>query len=99
MSENKPDSAAVSLNPAADAPEWTEAMFEIAEPRGGGEVVRPAAGYLDSHGIVRGRPPMGDRAKKQVTLRLDPDVIERFRADRPGWHGRMNAALRKAAML
>ena len=95
MSENKPDSAAGSLDPADDASEWTEAMFEIAELRVGSKVVRPTTGYLGSNSIVRGRPPLCDRAKQQVTLRLDPDVIERFRADGPGWQGRMNAALRK----
>jgi len=34
-----------------------------------------------------------------VTLRLDPDVLDRFRADGPGWQGRINAALRKAVGL
>lgn len=38
-------------------------------------------------------------AKRQVTLRLDPDVIDRFRAEGPGWQGWMNAALRKAVGL
>ena len=97
MSENKSNSVASSLDPADDAPEWTEEMFEIAELRLGGEVVRPATGYLGPNGVVRGRPPLRDHAKRQVTLRLDPDVIDRFRADGPGWQGRMNAALRKAA--
>nr|WP_218845356.1 BrnA antitoxin family protein [Sphingomonas melonis] len=32
-------------------------------------------------------------------LRLDSDVIERFRADGTGWQGRMNAVRRKAAGL
>ncbi|WP_431357958.1 BrnA antitoxin family protein [Sphingomonas glacialis] len=36
-------------------------------------------------------------AKRQATLRLDPDVIDRFRAGGPGWQRRMSAALRKAA--
>jgi uncharacterized protein (DUF4415 family) len=99
MSENTPNSAGSSLDPADDAPEWTEEMFEIAELRIGGEVVRPATGYLGPNGIVRGRPPLRDHAKRQVTLRLDPDVIDRFRADGPGWQGRMNAALRKAVGL
>ena len=66
---------------------------------GGGKVVRSATWYLGPNGVVRGRPPLRDHAKRQVTLRLDPDVIERFRADGPGWQGRMNAALRKAAGL
>jgi uncharacterized protein (DUF4415 family) len=82
-----------------DAPAFTEAMAAVAEVRIGDVVVRPAKGYLGPDGVVRGRPPLGDVAKRQVTLRLDPDVIERFRADGPGWQGRMNAALRKAAGL
>jgi uncharacterized protein (DUF4415 family) len=99
MSENKQDTAASSLDPADDAPEWTDEMFEIAEFSIGGKVIRPATGYLGPNGVVRGRPPQRARAKQQVTLRLDPDVVERFRADGPGWQGRINAALRKAVGL
>ncbi len=36
-------------------------------------------------------------AREPVTLRLDSDVLEHFRADGPGWQDRLNAALRKAA--
>ena len=82
-----------------DAPELTEEMMEIAELRVGGKVIRPATGYLGPNGVVGGRPPLREHAKRQVTLRLDPDVIERFRADGPGWQGRMNDALRKAVGL
>jgi uncharacterized protein (DUF4415 family) len=42
---------------------------------------------------------LGAAAKRQVTLRLDPDVIERFREGGPGWQGRINEALRKAMGL
>ena len=45
---------------------------------------------------VRGRPILGDRPKKQITLRLDQDIIESFRARGAGWQGMINAALRKA---
>ena len=38
------------------------------------------------------RPP-----KKLIALRLDPDVLEHFRATGPGWQSRINEALRKAA--
>ena len=33
------------------------------------------------NGVVRDRPPSMGRAKQQVTLRPDPDILERFRAD------------------
>jgi len=32
-------------------------------------------------------------------MRLDPDVIAHFKQAGPGWHGHINAALRKHAKL
>ena len=80
-----------------DAPELTEELADIAEISIGGKVIRPATGYLGPNGVVKGRPPLRDRAKQQVTLRLDPDVLAKFREDGPGWQGRINAALRAAS--
>jgi uncharacterized protein (DUF4415 family) len=37
--------------------------------------------------------------KRQISLRLDPDVIDAFKATGKGWQGRINDALRKAAKL
>ena len=37
--------------------------------------------------------------KRRVTIMLDPDVIEHFKAEGRGWQTRVNAALRKAAGL
>ena len=42
------------------------------------------------------RGPQKAPTKKQVTLRLDKDVVDRFRATGAGWQSRMNEALRKA---
>ena len=46
-----------------------------------------------------GRAPLGEQPERQATLRLGPDVTERFREGGPGWQGRMNEALRKAVGL
>jgi uncharacterized protein (DUF4415 family) len=47
-----------------------------------------------------GRPALPERyRKRRVTIMLDPDVIEHFKAGGKGWQTRMNAALRKAAGL
>ena len=46
----------------------------------------------------RGRPRSANK-KLPVMLRLDPDVVERFKADGEGWQTRMNDALRKAVGL
>lgn len=75
-----------------DVPEWSDEAFDRAEISIGGTVIRPATGTLTR----AGRPPLGTAAKQQVTLRLDPDVVEKFRADGPGWQSRINAALRVA---
>jgi uncharacterized protein (DUF4415 family) len=66
-----------------DSPEWTDEDFDRAEFRVGDKIVR------------RGRPPL-DTPKQQITLRLDQDVIDHFRAAGGGWQSRINAALRKA---
>ena len=42
------------------------------------------------------RGPQKGPTKQQVTLRLDRDVLERFRATGRGWQSRVNEALRKA---
>jgi uncharacterized protein (DUF4415 family) len=79
----------------ADNPEWTEQDFARARPAG--EILPPEV--LASFGKGKVGRPVGYRkpaAKKSVTLRLDPDVVERWRASGPGWQTRMNEALRKA---
>jgi uncharacterized protein (DUF4415 family) len=45
------------------------------------------------------RGPQKTPTKKLVTLRLDPDVLDHFRASGPGWQSRLNETLRKAAGL
>jgi len=42
----------------------------------------------------RGRPTL-DAPKRLVSLRLDPEVIDRFRATGPGWQSRINEVLRE----
>jgi uncharacterized protein (DUF4415 family) len=79
-----------------DNPEWTEEDF--ARAKRGDAIpahIREAFGKSS-----RGRPAGSTKpnSKKSVTLRLDPDVIEGWRASGPGWQRRMNDALR-AAML
>ena len=78
-----------SLNSADDACEWADDVWSRAEISVGGKVVRPATGTLTR----RGRPPVGNEAKKQVTLRLPREVIEHFRASGKGWQSRIGDLL------
>ena len=43
--------------------------------------------------VRRGRP-LGSGTKTQVTLRLDVEVVEKFRATGDGWQTRINDALK-----
>ncbi len=71
-------------------PEWTDEM--IAEARPASEVLPPEVAAL----LVRRRGPQAAPTKKAVTLRLDPDVLDKFKSTGPGWQSRMNEALRQA---
>jgi uncharacterized protein (DUF4415 family) len=55
--------------------------------------------FPDLAKLVRGRGERGPQkapTKQQVTLRLDRDVIDRFRSTGSGWQSRINEVLRKA---
>ena len=43
--------------------------------------------------VRRGRPP-GSGSKTQITLRLDVEVIQKFKASGDGWQTRINDALK-----
>ena len=91
MTESKPIIDESWINPD-DSPEWTEDHFRHAQFSVGGKVIREAIGTWTNPG---GRPALAN-PKRQVTLRLDPDVLEKFRATGKGWQSRINAELRKA---
>ena len=44
--------------------------------------------------LVRRGRPLGSGSKTQVTLRLDVEVVEKFRASGDGWQTRINDALK-----
>lgn len=79
-----------------DGPEWTDAMFARAKPAG--EMLPPDAAALLLR--PRGRPRITESMRKrQVTLRLAPDVIAALRATGPGWMARAEAMLRAGLAL
>jgi uncharacterized protein (DUF4415 family) len=52
--------------------------------------------YVGDKFVRHGRPgrPKGSGKKELVTLRIDRDVLDHFRAGGPGWQTRMNKTLR-----
>jgi len=77
-----------------DAPEATDE--QIAQARPFTETFPALAEAMRKN--VGGRPK-ADNPKVAVSLRLDQDVVARFKASGPGWQTRMNRALRDAAGL
>ena len=70
-----------------DAPELTDDWFAKADLYEGAKLVR------------RGGRPKKAAPKEVVNIRLDPDVLARFRAGGRGWQSRINGVLRKAVGL
>lgn len=80
MSAKKPVTPSTLIN-LDDAPELTDAWFQRADLYEGEKLLR------------RGRPK-AEVTKTPIKLRLDPDIIEAFKASGRGWQTRMNDALR-----
>lgn len=79
----------IAMDP--DSPELTEADFLRAQPAQ--EVVPTLANAR------RVRGPQKAPTKTLVSMRLDPDLVARLKADGPGWQGRANELLRRAVGL
>jgi len=77
----------------SDNPEWTEEDFKLARPFA--EVFPDLAASIARS---RGRPSL-ESPKRQVTLRLDADLIARYKASGKGWQSRINDDLRKVSGL
>lgn len=57
------------------------------------KAVDPIKAAVPASGQKRGPKPSGS-AKRLISLRLDPDVIDGFKSTGEGWQARMNAVLR-----
>lgn len=73
-----------------DAPRLTDA--ELTEFRPAHEVHSPEELAALTGGRKRGRP-VSAAPKVPVTIRLDPETVETFKATGRGWQTRMNEAL------
>ena len=77
-----------------DAPEATDEQLAQAKPF---DEAFPA--LADAMRKNVGGRPKSENPKVAVSLRLDQEVVARFKASGPGWQTRMNDALRDAAGL
>lgn len=76
-------------------PEWTDADFARAKPA---SEALPAVIF---EGLVKRAPGQRGKGKRPakvpVTIRLDPDLLARLKAQGPGWQTRISKMLEKAA--
>ncbi|MFC3711403.1 BrnA antitoxin family protein [Sphingoaurantiacus capsulatus] len=75
-----------------DNPEWTSEDFARATRFDG-------VSLAEATEVMRrkpGRPP-AERPKPRVTMRLDQDLLDHYRAMGRGWQTRINEVLRKAS--
>jgi uncharacterized protein (DUF4415 family) len=85
------DEAARQAAFEGEVPELDSEWFQRAALRIGDRVIRPATGTLTR----RGRPPLGDSAKVQQSLRLSREVLDYFRSTGSGWQARLDEVLRR----
>jgi uncharacterized protein (DUF4415 family) len=81
--------------PDEDNPEWTAEDFARARPAS--ELLPKFIGQKATDELMhrgRGRPAKPNRKVNQ-TLRLDPDVLEAYRREGPGWQALINDVLRQ----
>ncbi len=76
--------------PDSDIPEMTMEHFRRARP-----VKEVLPELIAAAKRARGRPRSAN-PKQHVSLRLDAEVIAGFKAQGPGWQGRINAVLARA---
>ena len=76
--------------PDDDIPEMTAKDFRRARP-----FVEVFPEFAEDVKRLRGRP-RSENPKVQVTLRLDPEVVNAFKEEGRGWQGRINETLVRA---
>jgi uncharacterized protein (DUF4415 family) len=72
-----------------DNPEWTAEDFAVAQ----GPEALSAAELAAFPRTTAGRPKL-ERPKIAVSLRLDAEVLQAFKAGGPGWQTKMNDVLK-----
>ena len=82
---------AADMRVVSDNPVWTKGDFAKAK--------RFHEAFPDLARTIRRRGKQKAPTKKPVSLRLDADVVEAYKATGEGWQSRINADLRKVMNL
>ena len=92
MTRRKPDEAEIEAMIASDpdAPEATDKQLAAARP-----FAEAYPALAKKMRRAAGRPKL-DEPKVPVSIRLDAEVLRKWKATGPGWQSRINAALKAA---
>lgn len=77
---------------AADPEDWEASDDDLAKAKPFTEMFPELA---ESIRRSRGRPPI-EKPKRVVSIRLDQDVVSKFKATGKGWQARINDVLKRA---
>jgi uncharacterized protein (DUF4415 family) len=80
-----------SPKPDRENPEWTEADFKKATRLPGASLGEAVAT------LRRGRGPQVKPKKVAISIRVNPKIVEHFKAGGAGWQARMEKVLLKAS--
>lgn len=86
----KPDHISQEAWDAVDSPPLPDSLLRRLRPAS-----ETSPHLVEAYRRTRG--PQKAPTKQLVSLRIDRDVLERFRATGEGWQSRINEALKKAA--
>ncbi len=87
------EEAEIQRQIAADPDDCDVTDEQIAQARPFAEVFPEFAERIRRN--LGGRPKASN-PKQAISIRLDSDVVAKFKATGPGWQGRMNEALKQA---
>lgn len=92
MTRRKPDEAEIQAMIASDpdAPEATDEQLAAARP-----FVEAYPALAGTMRRAAGRPKL-EEPKVPVSIRLDAEVLRKWKATGPGWQSRINEALKTA---
>lgn len=82
-----------SHEPDRDLPELTDEMLARGRFKKAGKRISRKAGVAAFRKVI-GRPRL-ENPKQAISLRLDADVLNRWKAGGPGWQTRMAESLRQ----
>lgn len=93
MNKRKPEHISQEDWDAADIPELTEDDFKRMRPV---RETHPDIVDAWNRGELRRCGPQKTPTKVATTIRLDPDIVDYFKAGGRGWQTRLNDTLRRA---